>query len=69
MSSDIQTVIHTTAMHAYDQGIKAERRRIINLLENEKFSLPNGINEGTTFLPIQEAIALIKGEQNDTFFN
>ena len=46
-----------------ETGIKKEQERIIELLENEKFSLPEGIDEGTTYLPIQEAIALIRGEK------
>jgi hypothetical protein len=44
--------------------IKDERERIIKLLENEKFILPEGIDEGLTLMPIQEAIALIRGEQH-----
>ena len=60
MSSDIQTVIHTTAMHAYDQGIKAERRRIIKLLEDRVENwVPNGhIWSGNI-------IELISEDQND----
>lgn len=33
--SDMQTLIHTNAMHAYDQGVKAEKRRISKVLEME----------------------------------
>ncbi len=47
---------------AFETGVIAERERIIKLLEGEKFKLPEGIDEGTTLMPIQEAIALIKGE-------
>jgi hypothetical protein len=43
-------------------GKQEERERIIKLLENEKFILPDGIDEGMTLMPIQEAIARIKGE-------
>lgn len=46
------------------QGVDYERERIIKLLEGEKFILPEGIDEGTTLIPIQQAIALIKGEQH-----
>jgi hypothetical protein len=47
----------------YNQGAKDERNRIINLLETEKFSLPAGLEGGTTYIPIEELIELIKGEQ------
>ena len=46
----------------YQAGVRDERERIIKLLESEKFILPEGIDEGLTLMPIQEAIALIKGE-------
>ena len=46
------------------QGIRNERQRIIKLLEAERWTLPNGIAAGgEVYLPIEEAIALIKGEQ------
>jgi hypothetical protein len=45
------------------EGAQFEKERIIKLLESEKFTLPEGIAEGKTYMPIQEAIALIKGEQ------
>lgn len=45
-----------------EHGERVERDRIIKLLEAEKFILPEGIDEGLTLMPIQEAIALIKGE-------
>ena len=32
MSDQINSLIHTNAMHAFDQGVKTERQRIINLL-------------------------------------
>jgi predicted nucleic acid-binding OB-fold protein len=48
----------------FNSGREYERERIIKLLENEKFILPEGIDEGSTLMPIQEAIALIKGEQD-----
>lgn len=55
--SDMQTLIHTNAMHAYDQGVKAERRRIIKLLEELDAEKYWGIN-----LTISK---LIQVEQND----
>jgi len=42
--------------------VNEERERIVKLLENEKFILPEGIDEGLTLMPIQEAIARIRGE-------
>jgi hypothetical protein len=45
------------------RGAEQERERIIKLLKTEKFSLPAGLEGGTTYIPIEELIALIKGEQ------
>ena len=46
------------------QGTHNERLRIIKLLEAERWKLPNGLPAGgEVYLPIEEAIALIKGEQ------
>jgi hypothetical protein len=56
---------HGLEFDAYLAGKKEERERIIKLLENEKFILPEGIDEGLTLMPIQEVIALIKGETNE----
>lgn len=47
---------------AFEDGVNWERARVIKLLEDEKFILPEGIHEGLTLMPIQDAIALIKGE-------
>lgn len=49
--SDINELIHTTCMHAYNQGIDTERERIIKLLETDCKNAS-----------IEFAIALIKGE-------
>lgn len=56
---------HLLCVHseAFADGAQAEQERIIKLLEDEKFILPEGIDEGTTYMPIQEAISLIKGEE------
>ena len=44
-------------------GAKLEQSRIIKLLEDELWKLPNGMPAGgKTYLSIEEAIALIKGE-------
>ena len=44
-------------------GAEAEQERIIKLLEGELWVLPDGMRAGgTTYLPIEQAIALIKGE-------
>lgn len=58
--SDMQTLIHTNAMHAYNQGVDAERRRIIKLLEERVEGwIPNGrIWAGNI-------IELISEDQND----
>ena len=55
--------MHQARIQVWDDGAKAEQERIIKLLENEKFILPEGIDEGLTLMPIQEAIALIKRQQ------
>lgn len=43
------------------QAAQEERERIINLLAEERFTGPFGYEDGT-YMPIDEAIALIKGE-------
>lgn len=41
----------------------AEREHIIKLLEAERWELPNGISAGgQVYVPIEQAIALIRGE-------
>lgn len=47
---------------AFNTGVISERARIIKLLENERFLGPTGLRESGTYMPIDEAIALIKGE-------
>jgi len=47
----------------HDRGQQDERERIIRLLKDELWKLPNGMPAGgKTYLSIEEAIALIKGE-------
>ena len=63
--SDIQTLIHKSSMHAYDQGVSRERLRIIKLLEDsmaicDKNKEPEGCE---ACYGQRDAIALIKGEQ------
>ncbi len=60
--SDRKLMLEDPAAYYMQVGAEQERERIIKLLENEKFILPEGIDEGLTLMPIQEAIALIKGE-------
>lgn len=50
--------------HDYEQGIKDEQERIIKLLEAERWQLPNSLpTGGEVYMPLEQAIALIKGEQ------
>ena len=45
------------------QGQCKERLRIIKLLENERWVMPDGSPAGgEIYMPIEQAIALIKGE-------
>ena len=45
------------------QAAQVERERIIKLLESERWKLPNGMPAGgEVYLPLEQAIALIKGE-------
>lgn len=66
--SDINELIHTTCMHAYNQGIDTERERIIKLLETDKVERqPVCSDADCEKCPAFErgfdrAIALIKGE-------
>lgn len=66
--SDLNDLIHTNAVVAFEQGVKTERQRIIKLLEGylEVTQLPSDygieINEEWD-AGFQAALALIKGEQ------
>lgn len=53
--NDLQTLIHTNAKLAYDQGGKAERERIIKLIEAQI----NAYGKDSWL----DVIALIRGEQ------
>jgi len=45
------------------QGRVAERERIIALLEAERWELPDGMPAGgEIYMPIEQAIALIRGQ-------
>ena len=49
--------------HCICSWIEKTEQRIIKLLEQELWKLPNGMPAGgKTYLSIEEAIALIKGE-------
>jgi hypothetical protein len=66
--SDLQDLIHTNALRAYEQGVERERERIIKRLEAyfELSQLPgdNGTEENPEWdNGFQAAIALIKGKQ------
>jgi hypothetical protein len=46
------------------EGQKLEQERIIKLLEEERWKLPDGSPlDGEVYLPLEQAIALIKEEQ------
>ena len=51
-------------INAYTNYIRnEEQNRIIKLLETERWTLPDGtIADGEIYLPIEQAISLIKGE-------
>jgi len=51
-------------INAYTNYIRnEEQNRIIKLLETERWKLPDGtIADGEIYLPIEQAISLIKGE-------
>jgi len=53
MTNDLQTLIHTNAKLAYDQGAKSERERIIKLIEDKMQGRDLWL----------DVIALIKGQQ------
>ena len=54
--SDLNSLIHTNAVNAFQQGQKKERERIIKLLED--------YSDGELLvIPTGEISALIKGEQ------
>lgn len=60
---EIVKVLDKYSIEAWRSGALAEQERIIRLLEAEKFILPEGVDEGLTLMPIQDAIALIKEEK------
>jgi len=67
--SDLQELIHKTSMHAYEQGVKHETTRIIELLESEIKRL-EAMAEGrgpawrsAGIMNCKHTIALIKGEK------
>lgn len=61
MSAEI-TMFYTEFMASLDIAKSQERDRIIKLLEGEKFKVPEGINQGITYVPIEQVIALLRGE-------
>lgn len=67
--SEINSLIHTNAVHAFQQGEISERKRLVNILENylELTCEPDDIGQVTDNPEwdrgFQAAIALIKGEQ------
>jgi hypothetical protein len=62
--SDMQTLIHKSSMHAYDQGVSRERQRIIKLLEPELIRHKQlGMDASAHYL--QEIINEIKDGKND----
>ena len=48
--------MHEARIQVWDDGAKVEQERILRLLETEKFSLPAGLEGGTTYIPIEELI-------------
>ena len=66
--SDINELIHTTCMHAYNQGVDTERERISKLLIDHVLQMANTPSESWTentaikVDALHVAIALIKGE-------
>lgn len=62
MSDQINSLIHTNAVMAFQQGEKTERQRILNLLENSlhhNIQSPNMHKECYTCVLVE----VIKGEQ------
>lgn len=59
----INDLIHTNAHNAFEQGVKTERQRIIELLEDYLHKLL--YNHGLVIIPeeFDSLVALIKGEQ------
>ena len=69
--SEINTLIHTNARHAYDQGVKAERERIIKILkplaEHSELCKDGCYPEDCSAPEFQYAISLIEGKPYYTF--
>jgi len=61
--SDLQDLIHTNARLAYDQGVKHEQQRIIEIIENRIcFDHANGCEHGACYA-LTDLMPLIKEEQ------
>ena len=60
--SELNTLIHTNAVNAFQQGQKKERERIIKLLEKAREAQPCGCDDCGDHV-WGKAIDLIKGEQ------
>jgi hypothetical protein len=62
--SDIQDIIHTTTVKAYESGVKHEQERIVKLLDSLVQVTSEDLREQICKNDaLCEAIALIKGEK------
>lgn len=59
LGQELESLAHSAKL----LGRKEERERIIKLLETELFITPTDGLKGDTWLPVEQLIALIKGEK------
>jgi hypothetical protein len=64
--SDIQDIIHTTTIKAYESGVKHEQERIIKLLEDSlneghECILVRGRSGANDWVSLSEILDLVKG--------
>jgi hypothetical protein len=63
--SDLQDLIHTLTVKAYESGVRHEQERIISILETNQCKDEDHPGECSIFIQdVDGYIALIKGENN-----
>lgn len=71
--SDLNDLIHTNAVVAFEQGVKTERQRIITLLkplaEHSELCQDGCYPEDCSAPEFQHAISLIQGKPYHTFLS
>lgn len=62
MTSDLQTLIHTNAKLAFNQGVRAERERILQFLRHNKTLRDSLVSDGLVLYTEDGAIDITENE-------